>query len=149
MLTPFALAAGLLAVSGLCEAAESPKGDISDAQTVTYCEVLKNPQGYKDKMIRVSALYQNDFEQSAITAPACTGPIPSQWVDFERSWESRTGWRLRHTINSVKWRVQTDVVFIGRFKAGGSYGHMGMYPFSIEVYRVEAVKPSGSFRPLP
>lgn len=26
---------------------------------------------------------------------------------------------------------------------------MGMYQFSIEVYKVEAVKPSGSFRPLP
>ena len=149
MLTKLALPAGLLAVSGLCGAAESQKGNISDAQTVAYCEVLKNPEAFKDKMIRVRALYQTDFEQSAIAAPACTGPIPSTWVDFERSWESRTGWRLRHAINSVKWRVQTDVVFVGRFKAGGSYGHLGMYPFSIEVYRVEAVKPAGSFRPLP
>jgi hypothetical protein len=49
----------------------------------------------------------------------------------------------------LKWRVQTDVVFIGRFKTGGSFGHMDMYPFLLEVHKVESVRPSGSFRPLP
>jgi hypothetical protein len=75
--------------------------------------------------------------------------MPLTWVDFEKSWESRTSWRLRRAINGVKWRVQTDVVLVGRFKAGGHFGHMDECPFLLEVYRVEAVKPSGSFRPLP
>jgi hypothetical protein len=149
MLKQLAVGVGLLAAFGLCGAAQSRKADTFDPQTVAYCKVLKDPQLYNDKMIRVRALYQTDFEQSAITAPDCTGPVLVTWVDFEKSWESRTTWRLRHAINSVKWRVQTDVVFIGRFKARGSYGHQGMYPFSIEVYQVEAVKPSGSFRSLP
>jgi hypothetical protein len=42
-----------------------------------------------------------------------------------------------------------DVVFVGVFKADRRYGHMDMYPFLFEVYRVEAVRPSGNFRPLP
>lgn len=49
----------------------------------------------------------------------------------------------------MKWRVNTDVVFIGRFKANGHYGHMDMYPMLIEVFKVEAVRASGSFQPLP
>jgi hypothetical protein len=88
------------------------------------------------KMIGVRALYQTDFEQSAVTAPACAGSFPLTWIDFEKSWESRTGWRLRHAIHGIKWRVQTDVVFIGRFKAGGgSYGHMGMIPSALRSTR--------------
>ncbi len=42
-----------------------------------------------------------------------------------------------------------DVVFIGVFRTCGHYGHMDMYPFLFEVYKVEAVRPSGNFRPLP
>ncbi|HMD71852.1 MAG TPA: hypothetical protein VKF41_10940 [Bryobacteraceae bacterium] len=149
MHTRLAIAAGLLVGLGPCGGAGPPEGDIAEVQTVAYCDLLNNPPSFNDKMIRVRALYQTDFEQSAITAPACATPLPLTWVDFEKSWESRTGWRLRHAIDNAKWRVQIDVVFLGRFKAGGSYGHMGMYPFSIEVYKVEAVRPSGSFRPLP
>jgi hypothetical protein len=48
-----------------------------------------------------------------------------------------------------KWNVQTDVVLIGRFRAGASFGHNGMYQYLLQVYKIEALKPSGSFRPLP
>jgi len=63
--------------------------------------------------------------------------------------ESRTKRRVRHRLSIMKWRVNTDVVFIGRFKANGHYGHMDMYPMLIEVFKVEAVRASGSFQPLP
>jgi hypothetical protein len=45
---------------------------------------------------------------------------------------------VRKTVSAVKWRVPLDVVFIGKFMADGRYGHMDMYPLSIEVYEVEA-----------
>jgi hypothetical protein len=70
------------------------------------------------------------------------------WVEFDKSWESRTPWRLRRAIDGIKWGAQTDVVFIGKVRTG-SFGHMDMYPMLLEVYKVEAVRPSGSFRPLP
>ncbi len=116
---------------------------------MAYCEVLNNPQAYKDKMIRVRALYETDFELSGLTAPACPTALPMTWVNFEKSWESRTSWRVRRAIDGVKWRIQADVVLVGRFRTGGSFGHMDMYPFLLEVYRVEACKASGSFRPYP
>jgi hypothetical protein len=37
----------------------------------------------------------------------------------------------------AKWNP-LDVVFIGKFKTDGRYGHMDMYPLPIEVYKVEA-----------
>ncbi len=100
-------------------------------------------------MIRFRALYETDFEKSVVTAPACSTSIPTTWVSFEKGWKSRSKLRVRRAISSQKWRVQKDVVFVGMFKADGHYGHMDMYQFSIEVYQVEAVRESGSFRPLP
>lgn len=123
--------------------------DLGSAQTVAYCEVLNHPEAFKDKTIRVRALYETDFERAALTAPSCYTPIPMTWVEFEESWESRTGWRHRRALSAQKWRVPMDVVFIGVFKADGHYGHMDMYPFLFEVYKVEAVRASGNFRPLP
>lgn len=123
--------------------------DFADAQTVSYCGLIENPRAFDGKLVRVRALYETDFEKSALTAPACTTPLPMTWVDFERAWESRTSWRLRRAMMRSKWNVQTDVVLVGRFKSGAWFGHNDMYPFLIQIYKVEALKPSGQFRPLP
>ncbi len=134
------------------QSADAPKVTneaIASAQTTTFCEVLRFPEKFKNKMIRVRALYESDFEMSVITAPTCDTPIPVTWVSFDEHWESRTKRHVRHSLSNVRWRAKTDVVFIGLFKADGRYGHMDIYPFSIEVYKVEAVRPSGSFQPLP
>jgi hypothetical protein len=45
--------------------------------------------------------------------------------------------------------VQREVVFIDLFKTDGHDGHMDMYPFLFKVHKVEVVRASGNFRPLP
>ncbi len=134
-----------IGLAGACVAGD----EISDAQTVEYCELLNNPDAFAGKITRVRALYETGFEESAFTAPSCPTPLPMTRVEFDRSWQSRTPWRLRHAIDGIKWGAQTDVVFIGKLRTGGKFGHMDMYPLLLEVYKVEAVRPSGSFRPLP
>jgi hypothetical protein len=129
--------------------AKSHDVDLGGAQTTAFCEVLNHPETFNNKTIRIRALYETDFERAALTGPSCDTPIPTTWVQFNERWESRTGWRVRHSLANQKWRVQMDVVFIGVFRADGHYGHMDMYPFLFEVYKVEAVRPSGNFRPLP
>ena len=123
--------------------------DLSKAQTVAFCEVLDQSEAFNNKLIRVRALYETDFERSALTAPSCATPIPMTWVDFDKNWEHRTRWRVRRAISGQPWRLQTDVVFIGIFRSDGHFGHMDAYPFLFEVYKVEAIRPTGSFRPLP
>ena|SRR5215469_578696 len=129
----------------------SAANDLADVQTVSYCRLIENPRAYDGKLVRVRALYETDFEKISLTAPTCTTPLPMTWVEFEGAWESRTGWRLRRGMTAAgsKWNVQTDVVLVGRFKSGASFGHNGMYPFLLQIYKVEALKPSGNFRPLP
>jgi hypothetical protein len=97
-------------------------------------------------MVRVQAVYETDFEKSVITSPACPAPFPLMiWVEFDDRWESRTPRKVRKKVSNVKWRVPLDVVFVGKIKTDGEYGHMDMYHIEIEVYRVEAAtKPKHS-----
>jgi hypothetical protein len=53
------------------------------------------------------------------------------------------------TAARAKWNVKTDVVLVGKFKSGTSFGHDDMHAFLLQVYKVEALKPSGNFRPVP
>jgi len=122
---------------------------VLSAQMVAYCEILQDPQKFQHKMIRVRALYETDFEKSAITSPSCYMRSLMIWIDFDQAWESRSTWRVRHALSHQRWGIQMDVVFIGIFKADGHYGHLDMYPFKLDVYKVEAARPSGRFRPMP
>jgi hypothetical protein len=115
---------------------------VANAQTVAYCDLLEHSEKFKNQMIRVRATYETDFEKSVITSPSCPTPLPMTWVTFDDHWESRTTRGLRKTVSQAKWRVSLDVVFIGKFKTDGRYGHMDMYPLSIEVYKVEAATAS-------
>ena len=141
----------LLCSSAFCQFREvkSDSADPADAQTVAYCDILNNPDTFENKLVRIRALYETDFELSAISAPSCSMSIPTTWVEFEKDWEHRTRWRVRRVINGQQWRVQMDVVFIGIFRTGGHYGQMDGYPFLFDVYKVESIRPSGSFRPMP
>jgi hypothetical protein len=112
--------------------------DVASAQTVAYCDLLQHPDKFKNQMIRVSAEYETDFEESVITSPSCPFRILRTWVNFNEHWESRTTRHVRKTISHAKWRVPLNVVFIGQLNADGGYGHLNMYLFLIEVYKVES-----------
>ncbi len=111
---------------------------VASTQTVTYCQLLEHSDKFKNQVIRVRATYETDFEKSVITSISCPTPIPMIWVDFDDHWESRTTRSVRKAVSRAKWRIPLDVVFIGKFKTDGRYGHMDMYPLAIEVYKVEA-----------
>ena len=144
-----ALISGCVSSGQIPKTVQSGSADLTNPQTVDYCEVLNHPDAFKDKLIRVRALYETDFEESAITSPFCSLPILMTWVDFEKDWEHRTRWSIRRAIDGQQWRVQMDVVFVGVFRTGGYYGHMDMYSNLLEVYKVESIRPLGSFRALP
>jgi len=111
---------------------------VASATTVTFCDLLEHSEKFTNRIIRVQARYETDFEKAVIVSPSCPTPIPMMWVKFGDHWESRTTRSVRKTMSKMRWRVPLDVVFIGEFKSDGRYGHMDMYPLLIEVYKVEA-----------
>lgn len=137
----FFIAGGVQAQNAKSEV--SPQA-VRNAETVSYCELLRHPGKFTNQTVRVRAVYETDFEKSVIVSPSCSTPVPMMWVTFDEHWESRSGRQARKTVSRAKWRAPLDVVFVGRFKTDGRYGHMDMFPLEIEVYKVEvAVAASG------
>lgn len=147
---PFRWLLSAMALASLCAQCQSQDAGgvatnhaVASAQTVAYCELFEHSEKFKNQMVRVQAIYETDFEKSVITSPACPLSFPLMiWVEFDDRWESRTTRNVQKTVSNTKWRVPLNVVFIGKFKTDGGYGHMDMYPLSLEVYKVEAATTS-------
>jgi len=136
----FLVAGNIQSQSTATEAATNQT--VSSAPTGAYCDLLGHSEKFKNQMVWVQAIYETDFEKSVITSPSCPTLLPMTWVTFDGHWESRTTCSVWITVSEPKWRVPLNVVFIGKFKTEGRYGHMDMYPLSIEVYKVEAATTS-------
>ena len=108
--------------------------------TVSYCELMRSPEQYRGKVIRVSAIYQYGFEWSELFCHECLSEAKT-WVDLDESFVSSTKRNLRKKIgpHGVKGRTVT-VTMVGRFDVGGGYGHMGAYRFRLMVDRLEDAK---------
>jgi hypothetical protein len=143
---PFALTLSFFVVGNIQSQSTVPDSAanqiVASGLTVAYCDLLEHSGKFKNQTIRVQAIYETDFEKSVITSPSCPTPLPMIWVTFDGHWESRTTRSIRKTVSKAKWHGPLDVVFVGKFKTDGRYGHMDMYPLSIEVYKVEAASTS-------
>ena len=130
--------------------------------TVAYCDLLRHPDSYDRKLIRVKAIYSSHFEMSALRDPNCSEEFLWTWVDFDdqnatctkeevlRSFEaavdSKSPARIEEDLDKA------EVVLIGLFEVAhhseirntiltNGYGHMGMYKFRLTVNCIEEVKP--------
>lgn len=61
--------------------------------TVTYCELMKDPKRYHDKVVRVNALFGRDFEQSSLFSEEdCSNGKPdyasqsATWVSYYKTY---------------------------------------------------------------
>jgi hypothetical protein len=145
----------LAVIAGLIQSAQAniagganviPKD--TEPLTVEFCELLQKAKDYKGKEVRVRALYRSNFEESSLHSPQCYLPM-FVWVKFEPTLRVCDDSGAMKWLGKKKWGTSVDVVFIGRLEADRSYGHMDMYPMQFVITCVEAVKPLGSFRPLP
>jgi hypothetical protein len=108
--------------------------------TVSYCELMRSPEQYRGKVIRVSGIYRYGFEWSQLFCPDCVSEAKT-WVDLDESFASSTKANLRKKIGPHGAKGRTvSVTMIGRFDAGGGYGHMGAYRFRLMVKRLEDAK---------
>jgi hypothetical protein len=134
----------------------------SNPITVAYCDLLRHPDSYDRKLIRVKAIYSSHFEMRALRDPSCSQDFLWTWVDFDdqnatctkeevlRSFEaavdSKSPARIEEDLDKA------EVVLIGLFEVAhhseirntiltNGYGHVGMYKFRLTVTCIEEVKP--------
>jgi hypothetical protein len=106
-------------------------------ETVSYCDLMRQPAQYNGKVIRVSAIYRYGFEWSTLYCPECIDETQT-WIGFSETFISSTKRSLRKKIGENGFRGKTvKVKLVGRFDGGGGYGHMGVYKYRIIVDRLE------------
>ena len=135
--------------------------------TIDYCELLRNPDSYDKKIIRLRALYVRGFEVAAFEHPQCD-EARSVWVEFDQSEPSCTDKKIRKAMQAIfnpprkrKRGVmeipgpeRAELLAVGRFEGPRpgipvgtegrrvftGHGHMNEYKYRFVVKCVEQVK---------
>jgi hypothetical protein len=138
-----------------------PSNAASYIQTVHYCDLIANPDGYDGKQVRLRAEYDSGWEHSVFADDHCVKVWDTKklvWVDFDSALASNTEppimtrfekatWRPetdrdgRITDRSRSWRVNLTVVGVFR-KATDTeigFGHRNAFPFMITISKIERV----------
>lgn len=138
----------LIAVTTCACAAQGAKRDDNAIPKVTYCELIKHPEKYDDKVIEVTAIYGNGFEQSFLyDKDLCNKGIdqPRTWVGYDKSFVMEGDSEEAKTNSAISGFGAWEVTAIGRFKRAkepGRFGHLGccLYQFNfMRIVRSEKV----------
>ena len=127
----------------------NPTAEI-EAATVAYCDLIRSPELYDQKTIRVKAIYRYGNEWSELYCGDCVKDHQT-WVDFDDSFETHTEANVAKKLGDNGFRGRTvSVVMIGTFhSSGGGYGHMGAYRFQLLVSSVEQAEIILNDSPMP
>jgi len=136
--------------------------------TVSYCDLLSNPEKYDKKTVRVKALYIRGFEVSTLDDPECK-PNKSIWVEFDSASRQCTKAKTQKEYDRVFYPPRkkkkgvierpgperAELTIVGQFngpKPGiaigtegkrilTGYGHMNGFDYQFVIYCIEEVKP--------
>jgi hypothetical protein len=131
-----------------CAFAVPPNNPENVTQSLSYCDLTKNPSAFSGKRIRVRAIYSYMFEVSRLKPPACcTGGDTAIWVDFSEEMDGNSTRLFRKFPRGMGFVLAT---FEGVFQSGGPFGDGG-YRYRLAVDKIEALEkkanPSPAHRP--
>jgi hypothetical protein len=106
------------------------------AETVTYCQLLKSPNAYDGKLIRITGVYRYSFETQRLFPSRCCEDLdPKMWVALgELDRKSR---KLVHRFPEGTGMVLGT--FVGRLDYGHSPNPQGAQ-FTLTITAVESVE---------
>ena len=126
------LALVLLAIGGSA-AAQKPEA----AQEVPYCDLVKTPQAFAGKRVRVRAIYKYGFEIQRLDSPACCPERGGKiWVEIDSGLEGDSLKLYRKFPKGMGLALAT---FEGKFESGGPYGDGG-YRLKFTVDKIEKLE---------
>jgi len=116
-----------LGIAFLCGASCSCFGLESNPPTVSFCEVLNNPEIYNMKEVTVRATYKYGYEWSYLYCSSCAdkGRV---WLEFPFNLDASAIKALKH---GPKGAGTVNVTVQGTFTKCGSCGHLNGYRFKI------------------
>jgi hypothetical protein len=107
------------------------------AQQVSYCDLVKEPQQFAGKRIRVRAIYKYGFEIQRLDSPVCCPERRTKiWVEIESKLEGNSLKLYRKFPRDMGLVLAT---FEGKFESGGPYGDGG-YRLQLMVEQIEKLE---------
>jgi len=105
---------------------------------VEFCDLLKNPNEYEDKLVRVSAIYSFSFEASVLYCPNCEKDGKA-WFDCSKDAESCISKKFKNKFREKHYGTgkTLKVTVVGKFNTGGGFGHFGVFPNQFLTQTVE------------
>jgi hypothetical protein len=101
-------------------------------QEIQYCDLVRAPQQFAGKRIRVRAIYRYVFEKEELQPPSCCSEVgPKIWVAMDPEENSLS---LYHKFPKGMGTVLAT--FEGKFDNGGPFGGGG-YQFRLRVDKIE------------
>jgi hypothetical protein len=127
--------------------AQTNRSAKSDIPTVSFCELIQNPELYNGKEVRFRAQYLSEFEASAFGDSNCTTKGKQTWVEFDReSIKASTKPELYRKVEEQVFRCGdnywcvTEMLVTGVFHADDKgYGHLFQYRFMVTVKNIEEI----------
>ena len=110
-------------------AAPEPRSLMGEIPTIDYCNLIHNPNAYREQVIRIHAKYRIGAKWSNLYSPYCGGPSEI-WVNFDETYfnESFQPCQKSNIAEKVKFKGFDqifDVVLVGKFYGSGepNYGN--------------------------
>ena len=121
---------------------EGSQGTAADdpVATVTYCELMKDPKRYHDKVVRVNAVYGRDFEQSFLSDQEDCSKESATWVSYYKTFvidgDSEEAKNNRNVSGFGKWLI-TAVGKFRRAEGDQRFGHLACCKYDFALIRIE------------
>lgn len=131
--------------------------NLSEIPTLTYCDLIKDASTYDKKIVRLRAIYFNEFERTylydshceKVEQPESPEKIPAEtWAEWDKSFVTEGDSDEAKMNREIKGFGRKDVTVIGRFystdeqndpNAPNRFGHMNCCRFQFRIMRVEKV----------
>jgi hypothetical protein len=131
----------MLLIASLGSNAFQAKQPASEAApTISYCELLREPNLYQGKFVRVAATWNYGFEWSYLYHRECMSRVNKAWVEFVD--EDAGCQQTKKVTKRLKdgFDNKADVVAVGTLSGGGGYGHMNGYQYQFTIKCLEGAK---------
>ena len=123
----------------------TPRGNSSDAKSIpslSYCALVKAPDLYSGKLVRVKASWQFGFETTSLNDRSCPEQLPA-WLEFADEKELCAKTEKNRSLPGQSDK-EADVTVVGKLYGPGRYGHLGDYQFKFVVVCLEEIKVTSS-----
>ena len=134
---------------------ETAPPDLSKIPTVTYCDLIKNAARYDKKIVRVRAIYFNEFERTFLYDEICKTDQPpfapekvpaETWAQWDKSLLTKGDSEEAKTNHQLKGFGRKDITVVGKFDSTNGqgdanvpnlFGHLNCCRYQFSIMRLE------------